>query len=121
MDDEAEDIWHEDEDRYWGGPLPKPGEGWALAAATYDGGPKWQPGWEAIGKAGVALALLREISHHQPDWDQLLKGLQHPQVLEDPVMRRPPLREFRDFMLIGDFFLPFKPKRMVPKAPSLHH
>jgi hypothetical protein len=108
MDDKAEDIWHEDEERYWGGPLPKPGEGWALAAATYDGVPQWQPGWEDIGKAVDALALLQEIPNHPPDWDQLLKGLQHLHVLKDSAMTQPPLREFRDFLLIGDLFLPFE-------------
>ncbi len=108
MHDEAEDIWHEDEEHYWGGSLPKPGEGWALAAATYDGLPQWQPGWEDIGKAVDALAMLQEIESHQPDWDQLLAGLEHLQVLKDPEMSRPPLRQFRDFLLIGDFFLPFE-------------
>jgi hypothetical protein len=105
MDD---DIWHEDEERYWGGPLPKPGEGWTVAAAAYDGVPQWQPGWEDIGKAVNALALLQEIPSHQPDWNTLLKDLQHLQVLTDPGMSQPPLREFRDFLLIGDSFLPFE-------------
>jgi hypothetical protein len=108
MHDEPKDLWHEDEERYWGGPLPKPGEGWVLAAATYDGVPQWQPGWEDIGKAVDALALLQEIPNHQPDWDQLLKGLQHLHVLKASAMTQPPLREFRDFLLIGDFFLPFE-------------
>jgi hypothetical protein len=103
-----EDIWHEDEDRYWGGPLPKPGEGWTLAAATYDGVPQWQPGWEEVGKVVEALALLQERSGHQPDWERLLKGLAHLHVLEDPAMSKPPLSDFRDFLLIGDYFLPFE-------------
>ncbi len=44
---------------------------------------------------------------HRPNWDELLAGFEHLHVLQDPGMSRPPLREFRDFLLIGDFFLPF--------------
>jgi hypothetical protein len=108
MHEKAGDIWHEDEERYWGGPLPKRGEGWTLAAATYDGVPKWQPGWEDIGKAAGALAMLQEIPDHQPDWDLLLKDLRHLNALKDLPMSKPPLNEFGDFLLIGDFFLPFE-------------
>jgi hypothetical protein len=108
MHDEAGDIWHEDEDRYWGGPLPKPGEGWTLAAATYDGVPQWQPGWEAIGEAVAALSRLQDVPDRQPDWDSFLKGLTHLRSLKDPAMGKPPLNSFGDFLLIGDFFLPFE-------------
>lgn len=103
-----DDIWHEDEAMYWGGPLPKPGQGWTLAAATYDSIPQWQPGWEAIGRAVDALALLQELPGHQPDWEPLLKGLEHLHALKDPAMSKPPLNAFSDFLLIGDFFLPFE-------------
>jgi hypothetical protein len=54
------------------------------------------------------MALPQEIPSRQPDWDQLLADLQHLQVLKDPEMSRPPSRQFRDFLLIGDFFLPFE-------------
>ena len=60
------------------------------------------------GKAVDAMALLRDIPSHQPDWDQLLKGLQHLHVLKDSAVTQTPLRDFRAFLLIGNFFVPFE-------------
>ena len=104
---EYEDIWHEDEDTYWGGPLPKPGQGWALAASTYDGVPQWEPDWEPIGKAVDALLMFQELPGHQPDWSSLLQGFRRLHVLGDTTMGWPPLQDFGDFLEIGDYFLPF--------------
>lgn len=104
MDD---DIWHEDEETYWGGPLPKPGQGWALAASTYDGVPQWEPEWEAIGKAVDALSMFQELPGHQPDWGVLLQGFAHLHVLAYATMGKPPLQDFSEFLQIGDYFLLF--------------
>lgn len=104
---EHEDIWHEDEDTYWGGPLPKPGQGWALAASTYDGVPQWEPEWGPIGKAVDALLMFQELPGHQPDWASLLQGFTRLHVLADTTMGRPPLQDFGDFLQIGDYFLAF--------------
>jgi len=104
MDIDGDDIWHEDEETYWGGPLPKPGQGWALAASTYDGMPQWEPEYAAIGRAVNALRMFQEIPSHEPDWGLLLKGFRHLHVLADEDMESPPLCDLDDFELIGDFF-----------------
>lgn len=122
MNNESEsgDIWHEDEDTYWGGPLPKPGQGWALAASTYDGVPHWEPDWETIGKAVYAMSMLQELPNHRPDWGSLLHGFSRLHVLADPTMGWPPLRDFGDFLQIGDFFLPFTSQNELPARHLLY-
>jgi len=51
--------------------------------------------------------LLDELNGHSPDWDTLLDGFQHLNVLRNPELSWPPLNDFGDFLAIGDFFLPF--------------
>lgn len=115
-----DDIWHDDEETYWGGPLPKPGEGWALAAGTYDGCPLWEPEWSGIGKAVEALSRLEEIPDHQPDWASLLRGFKHLNVLAEETMSQPPLQNFGDFLQIGDYFLPFASQSEWPARHLLY-
>lgn len=115
-----DDIWHEDEETYWGGPLPKPGEGWVLAAGTYDGRLLWQPEWEGIGKAVQALSLFQEIPEHQPDWAFLLRGFKHLNVLAANTMSHPPLQACDDFLQIGDYFLVFSSQNELPARHLLY-
>ena len=117
---EHEDIWHEDEDTYWGGPLPKPGQGWALAASTYDGVPQWEPDWETIGKAVDALLMFQELPGHQPDWSSLLQGFTRLHVLADTTMGWPPLQDFGDFLQIGDYFIPLSSQNELPARHLLY-
>ena len=105
-----DDIWHEAEETYWGGPLPKPGQGWALAASTFDGVPQWEPKWKTIGNAVRALSMFQELPEHQPDWKTLLNGFTRLDVLAAETMKSPPLQDFGDFLQIGDYFLPFSSK-----------
>lgn len=115
-----EDIWHQDEDTYWGGPLPNPGQGWALAASTYDGVQQWEPEWAAIGEAVEALAMFQELPGHQPEWVSLLQGFTRLHVLADETMRSPPLQDFGDFLQIGDYFLPFTSQNELPARHLLY-
>jgi hypothetical protein len=115
-----DDIWHEDEETYWGGPLPKPGEGWTLAASTYDGGPQWEPEWEGIGKAVRALSMFQELPDHQPDWAKLLRGFKHLKVLSKKTMPHPPLQHLSDFMQIGDYFLTLTSQNELPLSHLLY-
>jgi hypothetical protein len=96
-----------DEDTYHGGSLPKPGQVWALAASTYDGVPQWEPDSKNIGKAVDELLMLQELPGHQPDWASLSEGFTRLHVLADTTTRSPPLQDFRDFLQIGEYFLPF--------------
>jgi len=102
-----DDIWHEDEETYWGCALPTPIQGWTLAASTYDGIPMWEPRWRAIGNTVSALAMFYELPGHKPDWASLLKGLTRLHVLAEETIGSPPLQNFRDFLEIGDYFLTF--------------
>jgi hypothetical protein len=113
-DDDGDEVTDEgddeenDEEEFWGCKLPTPESGWVLVANSFDGAESWEPKWKPIEGAARALSLLEELHDHQPDWDTLLAGLKHLHVLNDPNMRWPPLHDFRDFMLIGDFFLSFE-------------
>jgi hypothetical protein len=108
-DDNPDEVRDEDdEEEFWGCTLPKPESGWALVATSFDGAESWEPKWKAIENAARALSLLEELHDHQPDWDTLLAGLTHLHVLKDSDIGWPPLHDFRDFMLIGDFFLSFE-------------
>ena len=108
MSEHDEAASDEDEESFWGGPLPGPDSGWALVVSCFDGACSWEPGWEPIERATSALGLLDELHGHTPDWDTLLAGFKHLHVLRDPGMRWPPLHDFRDFLEIGDLFLPFR-------------
>jgi hypothetical protein len=103
-DDSAE----EDEESFWGCPLPGPDSGLALVVSCFDGARSWEPGWEPIEGATSALGLLEELPGHTPDWETLLAGLEHLQVLSKPDMKWPPLHDFSDFLEIGDLFHPFE-------------
>jgi hypothetical protein len=122
MNNESEpgDIWHDDEDTYWGGPLPKPGQGWTLAASTYDGVPRWEADWETIGKAVDAMSMFQELPDHLPDWGSLLDGFSRLHVLADAPMGWPPLRDLNDFLQIGDYFLPFTSQNELPARHLLY-
>ena len=102
-----EDISYEDEDTYRGGPLPKPGQVWALAASTYDGVPQWEKDSKNIGKAMDALLMFQELPRCQPDWESLLQGFSRLHVHADTTTGRPPLQDFGDFLRVGDYFLSF--------------
>lgn len=115
-----DDIWHENEETYWGCALPKPGQGWTLAASTYDGVPQWEPQWKAIGDAVQALALFQELPGHKPNWTSLLKGLTRLHVLAAECMSSPPLRDFRDFLEIGDYFMTFTSQNEPGKRHLLY-
>jgi hypothetical protein len=106
----AEDHEHsgDEDDSFWGGPLPQPGSGWTCAASCFDGALSWEPRWTSIEKAVAALSLLDELHSHTPDWDTLLAGFHYLHVLRDPDLSWPPLHDFNDFLAIGDFFLPFE-------------
>lgn len=115
-----DDVWHEDEETYWGGPLPKPGQGWSLAASTYDGVPRWTPNWKAIGEAVRALSMFQHLPEHKPDWASLLQGFSRLHVLADATMGSPPLQDFKDFLQIGDYFLPFTSRNEWGKRNLLY-
>lgn len=108
MSDDDKDTTDDEEELFWGGPLPQPGSGWILVASCFDGAQSWEPGSESIERATSALFRLDELHGHTPDWDTLLAGFHHLHVLRNSEINWPPLHDFGDFLAIGDFFLPFR-------------
>lgn len=108
MNEPDEHCSDDSDEKFWGQPLPQPDSGWALACSCIDGHFLWTPQWKAIENATRCLWMLEELHGHKPDWDLLLAGFKHLQVLKDPAIDWPPLHQFKDFLLIGDFFLPFE-------------